>query len=121
LELLVCEDLENAPASDRSDAMMRIALLMVLLSVAWTGEIPPTEQSFRFLFVDDNGKPAEGVPLKWIASIENGKNKFGGRTSKEVMRKILLSDGAGVVEIPKHQFSFLNIGIPTEELKESAI
>ena len=109
----------DAPTPYRGDAVNRLILLILLLPVAWAFEIPPTERAFRFLVVDDNGKPAEGTPLKWIASIENGVNQYGGRTSKEVMRKILLSDSNGVVDIPKHQFSFLNIGFPTQELKQS--
>lgn len=101
--------------------MTRILLLAFLLPVVWAVEIPPTERSFRFLVVDDNGKPAEGVPIIWIASIENGVNKFGGRTSKEVMRKTLISANSGVVEIPKHQFSFLQVAINTEELEKSNV
>jgi hypothetical protein len=101
--------------------MKKIMLLAFLLPIGWSVELPPTERAIRLLIVDENGKPANGVPIKWIASVENGVNLYGGRTSKEVARKTLLSEKTGVVEIPQHRFSFLNIGIDTEALKNSTV
>ena len=102
--------------------MIRITFLILLASVAWTFEIPPTERAFRFLVVDDDGKPANDVPFFWLSEVEDGKDLlYGGRTSKVVMRKIVISANGGVVDIPKHTFTHFQASIKEEELVKSAV
>lgn len=84
-------------------------------------EVPPTERSFRFLVVADHGGPAEGVPLIWTSEVYDGLNAYGGRLTKVVERKSLLSGKDGVVEIPKHKFGVFKIAIKDSELKDSSV
>lgn len=102
--------------------MIRSMLMALFFSTTLVAEAPPTEQSFRFLVVGENGKPADGVPFLWTSELANGVDKlYGGRTSKVVARKVLLSANGGVVDIPKHAFSHFQISIWTDDLKNSAV
>ena len=102
--------------------MIRFMLMALFFSTTLVAEAPPTEQSFRFLVVGENGKPADGVPFLWTSELANGVDKlYGGRTSKVVARKVLLSANGGVVDIPKHAFSHFQISIWTDDLKNSAV
>ena len=111
----------DAPALDRSDAVNRIILLILLLPIAWTFEIPSIERAFRFLVVDDNGKTAEGVPISWISEVYVGRNAYGGHLTKEVDRNLVLSDKDGVVEVEKHKFGAFQCQLKLEELKKSPV
>ena len=101
--------------------MNRIILLILLLPIAWTFEIPPIERAFRFLVVDDNGKTAEGVPISWISEVYVGRNAYGGHLTKEVDRNLVLSDKDGVVEVEKHKFGAFQCQLKLEELKKSPV
>jgi len=106
--------------------MMRIIIIVVVnLALFWpklfTMDIPPTEQSFRFLVVNDKGEPAGGVPLSYISEVFVGLNGFGGRLTKEVGRNIILSNQEGLVEISKHKFGTFQIRIKESELKKSSV
>ena len=100
---------------------MFIIYLSFLLSDLMALEIPPTERSFRFLVVGNREEPAEGVPLIWISEVYDGLNAYGGRFTKEVERKIILSGKDGVVEIPRHKFGTCQITIKKDELKKSPV
>ena len=101
--------------------MTRIIVLVVLSCVLGAVEIPPIERSFRFLVVSEDGKPVDGIPIYWSSEMEDGLNAFGGRQGKNVARKVLLSANGGVVDIPKHQFSTINVAINEEELEKSSV
>lgn len=94
--------------------------LSFLLPVLTALEVPPTERAFRFLVVNDGGRPAEGVPLVWISEVYDGLNSYGGRLTKVIERKDLLSGKDGVVEIPHHKFGVFKIAVRDRELRESS-
>jgi hypothetical protein len=124
VELLVGNDLEYASGLDGGYDVRRavsVICLSLFLSALTALEVPPTERSFRFLVADDHGEPAEGVPLHWISEIYVGLNAYGGRLTKEVVRKTMISGKDGVVEIPKHTFGTCLVSIKDLELRDSAV
>jgi hypothetical protein len=111
-----------ASTSYGCDAVNRFVLLILLLPVAWALEVPPTERAFRFLVVDEDGKPANDAYFFWLSEVEDGRDLiYGGRTSKVVMRKIVNSANDGVVDIPKHTFTHFQVSINQDELNKSKV
>ena len=122
MELLVGEDLGIPQRIAKGYAMIRIIFIFfffVLSLPLQAFEVSPTERAFRFQVVGDDGKPVDGIPIRWISEIEDGQNAFGGRFYNEVARKVILSAKGGIVEIPSHKFGTFSVSIVTEDLMKS--
>ena len=74
----------------------------------------PIERGFRFLVVSEDGKPVDGIPLRYGFSIRK-RLPDGKLIEPEVAGDEVLSANGGIVAVPKHSFHKFFIGFEVDE------